>query len=186
MKDITQIIYEIALEEMPHSVREFTYEDVIFFRGFRISKHIDGYYEWYDTRHSNYYEIVDPDISDRVLQVGFEQTITEVMVHTDKRKIVELNREIERMDAIVSYWVKESSKLWPQLDKGRNKVFKNKKTSKDEVKKRVDKLVKKFEDKKALYQKKRRVILEEKEVLKRDKKFYEARQILYSNFKFKH
>jgi len=186
MKDITQLIYEVAIKEMPHSVREFPYEDVIFFRGFRISKHIDGYYEWYDTRHSNYYEMVDPDISDRILQVGFEQTITEVMVHTDSRKITELKREIERKDAIVSYWVKESSKLWAQFEREKNNVLKSKKLSKDEVKRKVDRLIKKFEDKKALYQKKRRVILEEKEALKIDKKFYEARQILYSNFKFKH
>ena len=183
--DLAQKIYEIGYMEM-HNVQEFPTENVIFYRGFRISKNIDGYYEWYDTRYSNYYEMVTPDISNRILEVGFEQTLTEVMVHSDERKIIDLSREMEVKDAIVSYWVKESTKLWATYQKDKDKILSNKKLSTDEIKKQLRRLDRKLETKKALYQKKRRVVLEEKEVLKQEKRFYEARQKLYSNFKFKH
>ena len=180
MQDTLKKIFEMAILELPRRHQTFHDEEAVLYRGFKISKKNKLYY-WQDTRYSNYYEPVDPKITEKVLENGFVITLTQVMSHNDKEKILDLTREIEKKDALIAYLAKESTKLWTSYIKKRTLINKDNKIQ-DEVKKtKKDTLKRRYEKKKNLYQKKRRVISEEREELKVDLKFFESRIKLYNN-----
>lgn len=182
MQDILRQIFEMAIEEMPTRHYTFIGEEAVLYKGFKISK-IKKEYFWEDTRYSNFYEVVDPKVTKKVLENGFSVTLNEVMLHNDLDKILILARDIEKKDALINYWSKESTKLWTTYNKKRNSINKDKKITHYEVKTKKNNLKKRYEKKKDLYQKKRRVISEEREDLKADKKFFESRIKLHNNFK---
>lgn len=180
MQDILRQIFDMAVKELPDRYQTFHNEEAVLFKGFKISKDKDGYH-WYDTRYSNYYEPVDPKVTENILENGFSFTLTEVMLHNDKDKVLTLAREIEEKDNLIVYWTSESSKLWANYNKRRKSVNENEELSKAEKDKKKASLKKRYERKKNLYQKKRRVISEERDELKADKKFFESRLKLYNN-----
>ena len=180
MQDIFRKIFNMAARELPDKYQTFHGEDAILYRGFKISKTKKGY-SWKDTRYSDFYEPVDPKITEKVLEKGFCVTLNEVMLHNDKDKILNLLREIEVKDALISFWVKESTKIWTNYNKKRLLINKDTKTTDEEKKVKRDLIRKRYEKKKTLYQKKRGVISEEREALKADLKFFESRVNLYNN-----
>lgn len=178
MQETHKIIFELALKEQLTFLQKFPQEDAILYKGFKISKTKDGY-KWEDTRYDNYYEPVDPLITETILLKGFTKTLNEVMHHNDLEKVVLISREIEKIDNEVTYWTKESTKLWSEFN---NKC---KKINKDEVDRgkkdtRISALKRKYERDKALFQKKRRVLAEQKEEIRKDLIFYEARIKMYN------
>lgn len=178
MQEDFKEIYNLAVKELPHKIHLFKGEKAVMHLGFKSSLKDKTYY-WQDTRYSNYYEPVDPKITKKVLERGFCNTLTEVMKHADKERVLNIAREIEKKDALIGYWTKESSKLWTEYNKKRLLINKN---SVDEVKKqKKDLLKKRYEKDKSLYQKKRRVIMEERDDLKGDLKFFQTRIKLYNN-----
>lgn len=182
MQGTNKKIYEIALKENLTRLHSFHDEDVIFYAGFKISKKKNGEYTWEDARYSNYYEPVDPKITEQVLSQGFSKTLKEVMHHNDLEKVLNIKREVEKIDAQIKAWTAESSSLW-------NNYNKNTKTTEaneiDEGKKkaRLSTLKNRYENSKKLYQKKRRVLVEEKEEVRKDLIFYEARIQMYNYYK---
>lgn len=180
MQDTFEKIFNIAIKDVPNNHFVFSGEEAVIYRGFKISKTKRGY-KWQDTRYSDFYEVVDPKVTENVLEKGFSVTLTEVMLHSDRDKVLVMGREIEEKDSLIAHWAKESTRLWTDYSRKRNNINKDIKTE-DEVK-RVKKasLKKRYEKKKALYQKKRRVITEEREDLKADLKFFESRLKLYNN-----
>ena len=105
------------------------------------------------------------------------------MLHNDKDKVLNLSREIEKRDALIAYWAKESTKIWTTYNKRRTVINKDEKVDEDLRATRKATLKKRYEKKKDLFQKKRRVISEERDDLKADKKFFESRIKLYNNLK---
>lgn len=182
MKDIFQKIFQMAVEELPDRHQTFQGEEAVLYRGFKISK-VKDEYDWQDTRYSNYYEPVDPKVTENVLENGFSVTLNEVMLHNDKDKVLTLSREIEKKDAQIAYWAKESTKIWTTYNKKRTLINKDEKIDENLREVRKATLKKRYEKKKDLFQKKRRVISEEREDLKVDKKFFESRIKLYNNLK---
>lgn len=182
MQDIFKQIFEMAIKELPPRHQSFIGEEAVLYKGFKISKIKDKYF-WQDTRYSNFYEVVDPKVTKKVLENGFSVTLNEVMLHNDKDKILILSREIEKKDALIGYWTKESTKIWTNYNKKRLNINKDEKITHEEKKLKRNNLKKRYDKKKDLFQKKRRVISEEREELKADKKFFESRIKLYNNLK---
>ena len=182
MQDTHKEIYEIAIKESLTRLHSFHDEDAIFYNGFKISLKKSGIYTWEDVRYSNYYEPVDPKITEQVLLQGFTKTLNEVMHHNDLDKVLHINREVEKIDAQIKAWTIKSTELW-------NNYNRNTKTTKaneiDEGKKkaRLSTLKNRYEKNKKLYQKKRRVLVEEKEEVRKDLIFYEARIQMYNYYK---
>ncbi len=169
-------IYNIALKEMPDKLHIFHNERAIMYRGFKVSLTDEGEYHWYDTRFSNYYERVDPLITEKVLANGFALTLTQVMLHSDEEKILSISRDIEIKKAMIAYWVRISAKEWHKLN-AKLKLFRTKKER--------EKLNKQYEVKKKLHAKKRRVLQEEIFEMKEEIKFFKSRVKLYNKYKFK-
>ena len=170
MEETYHKIFEMAVEELPNRHQTFQDEEAVMYRGFKISKR-KTVYQWQDTRYSNYYETVDPKVTENVLENGFSVTLNEVMLHNDKDKVLNLSREIEKRDALIAYWAKESTKIWTAYNKRRTVINKDEKIDEDLRATRKATLKKRYEKKKDLFQKKRRVISEERDDLKADKKF---------------
>ena len=180
MQSIYKKIFEIAVAELPEKHYIFIGEEAVLYRGFKSSKSNKSY-NWQDTRFSNYYEPVDPKITENILLKGFTKTLTEVMIHNDKDKLLTISREICEKDALIAYWAKESTRIWAEYSKKIRVLNKNEKI-KDEVKKKRKSSAKKgYMKKKSLYNKKREVIHKERLELKEDIKFFEARIRLYNN-----
>lgn len=182
MQDIFKQIFKMAIKEMPTRYHIFIGEKAVLYKGFKISK-IKNEYFWQDTRYSNFYEVVDPKVTKKALENGFSVTLNEVMLHNDIDKVLILTRNIEKKDALIAYWTKESTKIWTIYNRKKNSINKDKKITHYEVKLKNNNLKKRYEKKKSLYQKKRRVISEEREDLKADKKFFESRIKLHNNLK---
>jgi len=180
MEDRLKDIFNMAVRELPNKLHEFHGESSVLYRGFKISKTNDGYL-WQDIRFSDYYEPVDPKITENVLSKGFTKTLTEVMRYSDEDKVLKIEREIEKLDNLISYWTSESSKLWAKHKKNMSAIDNNKDIPIEECVRRKQSTEKRYEYKKNLYQKKRRVIFEEREELKADLKFYKSRIKLYNN-----
>lgn len=172
MQDIFKQVFEAALREKGSSLQKFQHEDAIFYKGFKASVS-KGIYKWEDTRYDNYYEPVDPKITDKVLSKGFVTTINEVMNHTDKERVLEINREVERIDAKINFWTKESTRIWAEYNRESKKERGNEK--------KLKLLERNYNKDKNLFQKKRRVLVEEKEEVRRDLNFYKTRIKMYNN-----
>lgn len=171
MKDIYRQIFEMAIKEVPHQLFKWADEEVIIYKGFRVSKKGDEYF-WKDARHSDYFAPVDPDITEKIFELGFKKTIIEVMKHTDKDRLLKLKREMERLDAEVRYWISKSSAAY-------NKMISATKDCDD--KKKIRSEISKYERAKSRFAKKRGVLKSEKESLQGDIDFFEARIKTYQN-----
>lgn len=182
MQDIFRDIFQMAIQELPDRHYTFVGEEAVIYKGFKISLK-EGVYYWQDTRYDDFYEVVDPKVTENVLSKGFSITLNEVMLHNDHDKVLNLSREIEKKDALIAYWAKESTKLWTTYNKRRTLINKDEKEDEKTKLSRKATLKKRYEKKKNLYQKKRRVISEEREELKNDKKFFENRIKLYNKLK---
>lgn len=182
MQDTHKKIYEIAIKESLTRLHNFHDEDAIFYAGFKTSKKESGKYTWEDIRYSNYYEPVDPKITEKVLSQGFSKTLKEVMHHSDLEKVLEIKREVEKIDAQIKGWTVKSTEIWNNYNKDTKTTEAN---EIDEGKKRarLSALKKRYERNKKLYQKKRRVLVEEKEEVRKDLVFYEARIQMYNYYK---
>jgi hypothetical protein len=179
MQETNQIIYEIALTEIPTKLHKFHDEDAIFYNGFKISLKKGGTYAWEDVRYSNYYEPVDPKITEQVLLQGFTKTLNEVMYHNDLDKVLNIKREVEKIDALIRGWTIKSTDLWNNYNR-QTKTTKANEVDEGKKKTRLSTLKKRYEKSKALYQKKRRVLVEEKEEVRKDLVFYETRIQMYN------
>jgi hypothetical protein len=114
MQEVYKQIYDMAEEEVNLAPFDFGGEKVIFYKGFRSSKSSDGSYGWKDMRHDEYYEDVNPLITERVLEVGFKDTLTEVLIHDDYDKIVKLNRRVIAINSEITFLVKKSIEAYNQ------------------------------------------------------------------------
>ncbi len=179
MQDTYKKIFEIASNEQFTQMQSFHNEDAILYRGFKIGLTQSGEYTWEDTRYSNYYEPVDPKITEQVLLKGFTKTLNEVMHHNDQEKVLSIKREVEKIDAEIKAWSRKSTELWNNYNKDTktteaNEIDKGKKET------RLSTLRDRYERDKRLFQKKRRVLVEEKEEVRKDLVFYEARIKMYN------
>lgn len=180
MQDIYKKIFDIAVKEKITLLQNFSYEQAVMYKGFKISRS-KGIYKWEDTRYDNYYEKVDPKITEKVLVNGFIKTLNEVMHYNDLNKVLEIKREIEKVDAEINYWTKESTKIWNDYNNKLKKLEADEKVNK--VKKEIETsaIKKKYEREKNLYQKKRRVLAEGREEIRKDLVFYETRIKMNNN-----
>jgi hypothetical protein len=179
MQDTHKKIFEIASNEQLTHTHTFHNETSILHRGFKISLTNKGEYTWEDTRYSNYYEPVDPKITEQVLLKGFIRTLNEVMHHNDKDKVLEIKREVEEIDAQIRDWSRKSTELWNNYNKN-TKTAEANEVDEGKKKTRLSTLKKNYERDKNLFQKKRRVLVEEKEEVRKDLVFYEARIQMYN------
>lgn len=173
-------IFDKALKELPNRYHNFEKEDCVMYKGFKISRS-NGLYNWQDTRYDDFYEVVDPLITSKILEQGFVKTLNEVMLHNDITKVRNLSKQIKKKDEKIAFWVKESTKIYTEYNSKKKTIQNNEKLSREERRKKLLNLSKKYEKVKNLYQKKRRVVHEEREELKTNKKFYESRLKLYNN-----
>lgn len=171
MRDIYRQIFEMAIKEVPQNVFEWADEKVVIYKGFRISKKGDDYF-WKDARYNDYFDPVDPVITEKILELGFKKTIIEVMKHTDKDKLLQLKREMERLDAEVKHWIGKSSAAYNKMVSATKK---NKNKAESEKKK--------YEKAKSRFAKKRGVLKSEKEALQADINFLESRIKIYQDGK---
>lgn len=169
----------MALIEVETPPFRFPEETVIIYKGFRVSRNSDGVYSWKDVRFSDYYEDVDPLITEKILELGFVNTLTMVMVHSDEDKLVRLNRRIINIDLEISYWVNKATQAYNDKKRSIRKANSSKSLSESGKKKKIASANRKYEKDKKLYEKKRRVLSEEKETIKLDLIFYENRINLF-------
>lgn len=174
MKDILEQIYRKAKEELPLHYHEFKGESAIMYKGFKVSRSSEGY-KWEDMRYSNYYEEVDPRITEEIIRTTFSKTISDVMNHDDKEKITFLKRDIVDTNNLIQLWTKESTYLWNNYKKKIKGIESDKKLTYEIKDKRKVGATAKYNTKKALFQKKRKVLSEKKDCLNADLKFFEAR-----------
>jgi len=181
MQNTHKKIFEIAINESLTKLNKFRDEEAIFFAGFKISKKRNGEYTWEDMRYSDFYEPVDPKITEQVLLQGFTKTLREVMHHNDANKVLNIKREVEKIDAQVKAWTNKSTELWNIYNK-ETKITKANEIEEGKKRTRLSTLKKRYERSKKLYQKKRRVLVEEKEEVRKDLVFYEARIKMYNHY----
>lgn len=181
MQDTYKQIYEMAVREVDRPPFEFQSESVVIHKGFRVSKTIEGEYGWKDVRFDDYYEEVDPLITEKVLELGFVKALTLVMIHNDQDKLVELERRIINIDKEIEYWVGQATEIYNERKKAIRKINYSKTLSDATKKKRVASANKNYEKNKKLFEKKRRILKEEKDDVRVDQTFYSNRVKLFSN-----
>ena len=182
MQETYKKIFEMGCREVPHRHFDFVLEEAVMYRGFKISLKEKVYY-WEDTRNSNYYDPVDPVITENVLKRGFFIGLTLLMIHTDEEKLHVLGRDIFEMDEQINYWVIKSSENWRNLKSQEKGIKLSPKLDPVQKESRIQLLTKKYHEKKNLYIKKRRVLKEEQEQLEADHAFYSSRIKSYKNQK---
>lgn len=170
MQDTYRQIFEMAKRDCPEQVFRFHSEEAVIYFGFRISKK-DGEYRWRDARFNDYFEPVDPIITEKILELGFKECILQVIRHTDEDRVVKLNRDMKQIEAEIDYWTAQASKAHNRMKKQVSKAQKDKE--------KIAKIKERCEKKKKKYAKKRGVLKSEKEALQADIKFYESRIKLY-------
>tara|TARA_R110002167_G_scaffold331706_1_gene538422 strand:- start:68181 stop:68738 length:558 start_codon:yes stop_codon:yes gene_type:complete len=182
MQETLEQIFRIACRELPHKHHSFGDEEAVMYKGFKISKK-DHTYFWEDTRYDGYYEPVDPLITERVLSNGFSKTLTQVMSHKDKDKLLKITREIEKIDKQKNHWIKKSTQNWNKYKIQKDLISKNTDLSNKDILEKTGSIELRYEKYKNLYKKKRRILKVEKEELMVNYHFYESRIILYNNNK---
>ena len=175
-------IFEMACKEFPHKHFVFILEEAVLYRGFKISLK-EGVYYWQDTRNNGYYEPVDPLITENVLKRGLYKTLTLLVIHTDKEKIRSLDRGIFKIEREMQYWSLKSSEIWRAYKKNEKGIKSNVKLTNIQKTDKISILEKRYEHKKNLYIKKRKVLKEEQEQLEADHVFYKSRIKSYKNQK---
>lgn len=180
MQETYKIIYEMAEAEVPRPPFDFHTEKAIIHKGFRISKTIEGEYDWKDVRFDDYYEEVDPLITEKVLELGFVNALTLVMIHNDHDKLVKLNRRVINIDKEIEYWVNMSTAIY-NARRRQITIINKSLTSEDSKRRKKIALNKKYEKDKILFEKKRRILKEEKDEVKIDYTFYNNRIRNFNN-----
>jgi hypothetical protein len=175
-QDIHREIFYLACHELPNRIHTFKGEEVIFYKGFRISR-LDHVYQWQDIRYNDYYEPVNKFVTDNILKSkdGFCRTLVKVMAHNDLEKLDNLKRDIEKLNAQTAYWVKKSSENWSRRVSQRKGITNNETLSDEEIKDKLIKLNNKYNNNRLLYEKKRNILKEEKEDIQADIVFYNSR-----------
>ena len=173
MQETYKKIFEMACREVPHRHFNFMQEQAVIYRGFKISLK-GGTYHWEDTRNSNYYELVDPVITENILKRGFFIGLTLLMIHTDEEKVHILKRDIFQRGEEINYWTSKSSENWRNLKNQEKALQLNSKLDPVQKQSRLQLLTKKYYEKKNLYVKKRKVLKEEQEQLEADHAFYSS------------
>lgn len=181
MQEIYKRIYEMATLELAMPPYDFGGEEAFIHKGFRVSKTIDGEYSWKDVRFDDYYEEVDPIITEKVLELGFINALFLVMIHNDHDKIVKLNRRAISIDLEVEHWVSMATTIYTEKNRNINKLNRSKTISEETKKKRKASLIKKYERDKLLFEKKRRILKEEKDEIRADIEFYYSRIKAFEN-----
>jgi len=181
MQEIYRQIYEMAVEEVPRPPFDFHNEKAIIHKGFRISKNKDGEYDWKDVRFDDYYEQVDPLITEKVLELGFMNALTLVMIHNDQDKLIQLNRRVISIDKEIEYWVNRSTEIFNEKKKSVSAISRSKTLSKATKKKRLDTANRKYDRERRLFEKKRRILKEEKDDVRIDQTFYSNRIKSFNN-----
>ncbi len=159
----------MAKRDCPEKIY-FSPDECVIFYGFRISK-IGNVYHWHDARYSDYFEPVDPIITEKVLELGFKECILQVIQHTDKERVVKLQRDLREIDAEINYWTAQASKAHSKMKKDVSGA--------EGDKEKIATIKKRFETKKNRFAKKRGVLKTEREALQADIKFYQSRVKLY-------
>lgn len=181
MQEIHKTIYDMAVAELSQSPFDFQNELVFIYKGFRISKSIKGIYDWKDVRNNDYYEEVDPLITEKVLEIGFVKALLLVMIHNDHDKIIQLERRVINIDKEIEYWVNQSTEIYNERRRDSNKVNRSKTLSFETKEKRKTLLAKRYIKDKALFEKKRRILKEEKDDIRIDHVFYSNRIKTFNN-----
>ena len=103
------------------------------------------------------------------------------MHHSDLDKVLNIKREVEKIDAQIKAWTSKSTELWNNY-KRNIKTTEGNEIDKGKKKAKLYTLKRRYESNKKLYQKKRRVLSEEKEEARKDLVFYEARIQMYNYY----
>lgn len=175
MQEIHRRIYEMALVEVARPPFDFLTEEVIIHKGFRICRTNKGEYHWKDARFDDYYEDVDPIITEKVLEIGFVKTLTLVMIHNDHDKLIELARRIVTIDKEIEYWVNQSTEIFNNRKRNVRSINQSKTLSNETKRKRIITANRKYEKDRKLFEKKRRILKEEKDDVRVDQTFYSSR-----------
>jgi hypothetical protein len=170
MQDTLKEIFDMALRDCPEKLFRFSGEEYIIFYGFRISRK-GNVYEWKDARYNDYFEPVDPIITEKILELGFKECILKIVQHTNQERIVKLNRDLMEIDAEINHWTSLSSKAYNDMKKALSEA--------EADPEKVADITKRFESKKKSFAKKRGVLKIEREALMADIKFYQSRIKLY-------
>ena len=180
MQDTLEKVFNLAVEELPLRHFRFIDHECVIYKGFKISLK-KGEYNWEDVRYSNFYEKVDPLITENILKLGFSLTLTKVMLHKDKDKLLEINREIEKINMEVNYWTKRSTENWNKYKKKETEIKNNTDLSNEIIDKILESISNKYHKDKELFKKKRRVLKQEREEMMANFIFYESRIKIYNN-----
>jgi hypothetical protein len=175
-----QQIFEMACKELPHKHHKFKGEEYVMYRGFKVSLKCNKFY-WQDTRYTDFYEPVDPFITENILIEGFYTTITNVMTHNDNEKVYNISIELFNISEQVKFWVNKSSENWRSFKSQETIMLSNTKLTQDQIEHGKNVFNNKYLEKKNLYIKKRGVLKQEREQLEADKAFYQSRIKSYKN-----
>ena len=175
-------IFKLA-EKEGLDIHRFGGEKAIFCKGFKVSINREGIYNWEDVRISDYFDKVDPSITQEILETGFfVDTLAEVRLHNDTEKLLIITREVEKLDKQTDYWVVRSNDNYLKYEKRINKIKTSYFPTKKEQPSKEDKIKgveRRYRASKTLFQKKRRILKEEKEDLMADYAFFQSRLKLY-------
>jgi len=175
-----QQIYQMAVSE-DINIHTFGTENVMFYRGFRIAKDKHNNYFWQDIRYSEYYEVVDPLITENIIEHGFCDTLTKVMIHSDKEKLLDIVREIEKLDMQTEHWTRKSTDNYNKFKKQNDALLSTAHSFDQVIHDKMKNLEEKYNNRRELFQKKRRILKEEKDDLRADYAFFESRIRLYKD-----
>lgn len=183
MQKMYSKIFKMACEELPHRHLVCVSEEFVMYRGFKISLK-DGEYYWQDTRYTNYYEPVDPLITENIFIDGFYNTITQVMIHNDDEKMCEIGRETFSIEQQITYWSNKSSENWRIFKSQETGILSSLKLTTEQIEHKITILNAKYIKKKNLYIKKRGVLKQEREQLEADMAFYLSRIKSYKKLNY--
>ncbi|MGB3491890.1 MAG: hypothetical protein WBA57_04130 [Elainellaceae cyanobacterium] len=171
----------MASSELARPPYDFGSDNAFIHKGFRVGKSVKGEYSWRDVRFDDYYEEVDPLITEKVLELGFVKALTLVMIHNDHDKIIQLDRRIININNEIEHWVVMATEIYNEKRRETAKINRSKTLSPETKKKRKATLMKKYNKNKALFEKRRRILKAEKDDVKIDRNFYSSRIRAFKN-----
>lgn len=165
----------MALTEVLRPPFIFNDESVIIYKGFRVSYTTGGTYSWKDVRFNDYYEDVDPLITEKILDLGFVKTLTLCMIHSDQDRLTQFNRRVININKEIEHWVVKSTEIYVSKNIDILKIDDNNCLSLVEKNKLKDKIIKEYNKQRSLFERKRRLLKNEKDKIKNDQDFYTNR-----------
>lgn len=165
-------LFELAVQQAPQNLFSFANEDCVIFKGFKVSRQKDGQYLWRDVRTSDFYDDVDPLVTEKILETGdFVGTLERVQHHDDHEKVAHIKRCIRELQAGIDRRIQLSQQYFDKSQEMLDEASTDVEVSK--IKKRLRRYL-------SVQEKKRNVLRSEIELMQEDLLFIENRISLYN------